>query len=103
MQKETSFCKWVLIVNVNERFNTAFDNIDDNKSARCNWMFVLTELVTSGTQCTSRDWNEGSFALGDNDYIYFVVMNGCSTQSWRQKMGCMIAMVTTKNDLRMKK
>ena len=53
MQKETSYCKWVLIVN--GRFNSAIDNLDGNKSVHGKQMFVLTELVTSGAQCTSRE------------------------------------------------
>ena len=33
--------------------NTAVNNSGADKSARCNWVLILTELVVSGTQCTS--------------------------------------------------
>ena len=37
---------------------SSFFNDHCRKTARCNWMLIVTELITSGTQCISRMWFE---------------------------------------------
>ena len=36
----------------NQTSNTAVNDINAKKSARCSWVLIVTELFVSGTQCT---------------------------------------------------
>ena len=53
--RKTAHYKWVLVVT--ELFNIAINDFDIKKSSRYSQMFVVAELVTSGTQCNTETSN----------------------------------------------
>ena len=61
MQRKSACYKWVLIAT--GIFNIVANYFDAKKSVRCSRLLVVTELVASGTKCTSIRVNKGNYKL----------------------------------------